>query len=203
MPPPDLPDQELQFETAEFAGGSGPACSGCQQPALSDYYRANGRVFCRNCRAAIQQQLGQPGRLGRAALWGAGAAVAGAILYYAVLAITHLQIGLIAVAVGYLVGRAVRQGSDVPGGRKYQALAVGLTYVSIASSYLPAIYAVRHQVGGAVMAVTMALGEPLVGGLGHPLSLIITGIGLWQAWKYNQPAKVEFSGPFAGPPGAA
>ncbi|HCC57289.1 MAG TPA: hypothetical protein DEQ47_08480 [Solibacterales bacterium] len=198
MEPPDAP---LQFDTAEYAGGSGPVCSGCQRPAISDYYRANGRVFCRACRGVIEQQLGNPGQMGRAALYGAGAAAAGAVLYYAVLAITHLQIGLIAVAVGYLVGRAVRQGSGAPGGRKYQALAVALTYVAIASSYLPGLYAARAQAGAQVSDLTLAglaLGEPLTGGLRHPLSLVITGIGLWQAWKFNQPAKVEFSGPYAG-----
>ena len=198
MQPPD--SDPLQFDTAEYAG-SGPVCSGCRQPAFSDYFRANNRVFCRSCRSAIEQHLDQPGQLGRAALWGVGAAVAGAALYYAVLAITHLQIGLIAVAVGYLVGRAVRQGSGTIGGRRYQVLAVALTYLAIASSYLPGLYSARTQAGAPasdLALVLLALGAPVTQGLGHPLSLVITGIGLWQAWKFNQLAKVQFSGPYSG-----
>ena len=200
MQPPDAPEQPpLQFETAEYAGGVAPACSGCGQAPGPAYFRANGRVFCARCRGLIEQQIGSPGDFGRAALYGAAGAVAGGILYYAVLAITHLQIGLIAVAVGYLVGRGVRQGSGVPGGRKYQLLAVGLTYFSIASSYFPAVYAARDQLGPNPVALFgLTLAAPLLGGASHPLSLVIAGIGLWQAWKFNQPAKVVFSGPYSG-----
>lgn len=191
----ETPDAPLQFDTAEYAGGSGPVCSGCRRPAITDYYRANGRVFCGACRAAIERHFGRPGNFGRATLYGAGAAVGGGVLYYAVLAITHLQIGLIAVAVGYLVGKAVRQGSGTPGGRRYQALAVVFTYVAIASSYLPGLYAERVS---AITLAAIALAAPLTAGLRHPLSLVIAAIGLWQAWKLTEPAKVEFSGPYAG-----
>ncbi len=197
MQPPDAPDQSLQFETAEYAGGGQPACSGCGQQTTGPYFRANGRVFCERCRGRIEQQLGSPGQFGRAALYGAGGAIAGAVLYYAVLAITHLQIGLIAVAVGYLVGKAVRQGSGVPGGRNYQLLAVALTYVSIAASYIPAIYAARPDLSTLSIA-SMALSAPLVTGIRRPLSLLIDCFGLWQAWKLNQPAKVQFTGPYSG-----
>ena len=43
-----------------------------------------------------------------------GAAILGAILYFAVTAITGYEIGLVAIAVGWLVGRAIQKGT---GGR--------------------------------------------------------------------------------------
>ena len=48
-----------------------------------------------------------------------------------------MQLGLVAIAVGLLVGWAVRKGSGGRGGWKFQALAMALTYVSIAASWLP------------------------------------------------------------------
>jgi hypothetical protein len=135
------PSTSLQFERAEFSGGhTGPACSTCKRPAENEYHHLNGRVFCTSCRAKIEQsidKLRQSGSLARAALFGLGAAVAGALIFYAVTAATGYEFGLIAVVVGLMVGKAVRKGSGSMGGRKYQALAMVLTYFSIASTYVP------------------------------------------------------------------
>jgi hypothetical protein len=135
------PTATLQFERAEFSGGhSGPACSTCKRPADNDYHHLNGRVFCTSCRAKIEQsieKLRKSGSLARAALFGLGAAIVGALIYYGVSAATGYEFGLIAVVVGLLVGKAVRKGSGSMGGRKYQALAMVLTYFSIASTYVP------------------------------------------------------------------
>lgn len=131
----------LQFERAEFpAGHSGPACSTCKRPADCEYHQLNGRVFCTSCRTKIEQsieKLRQSGSLARAALFGLGAAIAGALIFYGVSAATGYQFGFIAVVVGLMVGKAVRKGSGSMGGRKYQALAMVLAYFSIASTYVP------------------------------------------------------------------
>jgi hypothetical protein len=57
----------------------------------------------------------------RAALFGIGAGILGAAIYYGVLALTGYNIGLVAIGVGILVGRAVRKGSGGFGGRGYQS----------------------------------------------------------------------------------
>ena len=54
---------------------------------------------------------------------------------------TGYEIGLIAIQVGFLVGGAVRAGSEGRGGRGYQVLAVLLIYISICANYMPDIYA--------------------------------------------------------------
>jgi hypothetical protein len=152
---PDPTGSELQFERAEYSGGnSGPACCTCKRQAQTEYHQLNGRVFCTACRAKVEhaiQKLRQSGSLPRAALFGMGAAIVGSLLYYGVLALTGYEFGLIAVVVGLLVGKAVRKGSGSIGGRRYQVLAILLTYFSIASSFVPpltkAFYAERakHQ----------------------------------------------------------
>jgi hypothetical protein len=78
--------------------------------------------------------------LGRAALYGAAAGLAGCILYAAVGILLNLQIGIIAVVVGVMVGKAVRAGSKGLGGRPQQILAVVLTYFSITTSYIPLFF---------------------------------------------------------------
>jgi hypothetical protein len=100
----------------------------------------NGRVFCTACRAKVEQAIDrvrQSGSLSRAALYGLGAAILGSLIYYAVSAATGYEFGLIAVVVGLMVGKAVRKGSGSLGGKKYQALAMLLTYFSISSTYVP------------------------------------------------------------------
>jgi hypothetical protein len=160
----------LQFERAEFAAGhSGPACSTCKRPADNEYHQLNGRVFCTSCRAKIEQsieKLRQSGSLARAALFGLGAAIVGALIFYGVSAATGYQFGLIAVVVGLMVGKAVRKGSGSMGGRKYQALAMVLAYFSIASTYVPpltkAFYAEaqKHQAAETQAFAQAAPGTP-------------------------------------------
>src|SRR5205085_4370131 len=76
------------------------------------------------------------------------AAAAGCLLYFAVAAITGREFGVVAIAVGLMVGEAVRRGSRGRGGWAYQTLAVALTYLAIVSTYVPLI-AKEFQKGAA------------------------------------------------------
>jgi hypothetical protein len=151
MTSPDAPDTsapptpaELQFDHAEFAAPHSGAvvCKACSQTIPQTYYEVNSNILCDRCRSAIESQLqGGSGvvRFLRASLFGLGAALAGTALYYLVLAVSGLEIGLIAIVVGMMVGAAVRAGSRHRGGWFYQTLAVFLTYNAIVLSYIPAI----------------------------------------------------------------
>lgn len=75
----------------------------------------------------------------RASVLGLGAALAGAIIYYAVIAIANLQIGYIAILIRYMVGYAVRKGARGRGGLRFQILAVALTYFAICLAYTPIV----------------------------------------------------------------
>ena len=72
-----------------------------------------------------------------AGVFGLGAGVVGAGIYYAVIAIANLEIGIVAILIGYMVGYAVRKGAGGRGGRRFQVLAVALTYASVALAYTP------------------------------------------------------------------
>jgi tetratricopeptide (TPR) repeat protein len=137
----------LQFERAEYGEGAGEApaddvlrCSSCQGELSHEYFEANGQPICERCRLDLERAVdaGSPlGRLLRALAAGAVAAALGAAIYYGVVALTGYEIGLIAIVVGYLVGAGVRWGGHARGGRPYQAIAAGLTYLAIVSTYVP------------------------------------------------------------------
>jgi hypothetical protein len=139
------PDDELQFDQAEFttSPASGPACGVCQRPISDVYYEISGKVVCAACRQGMEAALRGGSPLFRALgalMFGAVAAVAGAMLYYLILRTTGYNIGLVAVVVGAMVGGAVRRGTGNRGGVFYQILAVFLTYSAIVAMYVPLLY---------------------------------------------------------------
>ena len=150
------PDETpLQFDTAEPPAGSGGAmmalaCSACGTEIPTSYFEVNGSIVCSSCRTRVLTQFtGGSGsrRFVRAVGLGLLAAAAGSALYYAILRLTGYEIGLVAIVVGFIVGSAVRRGSQGRGGRSYQMLAVSLTYFAIVSTYIP--YIVKGAADGA------------------------------------------------------
>jgi hypothetical protein len=144
--PASLPQEQgdLQFDRAEPVEGTADvfACAFCAMPLFSTYYEVNGKTACEPCRERAEQESGGGAGAGgflRAALAGCAAAALGSGLYYGVRAVTGYEIGFVSIIVGVLVGGAVRWGTKGRGGRAYQVLAVFLTYMAIASTYLPAV----------------------------------------------------------------
>jgi hypothetical protein len=135
---------DMQFDRADFGGGqpANPTCVACQQPVTDRYFDVNGQMTCPTCRESIANTLEKnPGWTAPFIALGAGlgGGLVGALLYYAVLKLTGYEIGLIAIVVGLIVGRAVRWGSGGRGGRGYQVMAVAITYIAIVSTYVPFI----------------------------------------------------------------
>ena len=144
MEPPAERPSPLQFETATPTAGStaasGVTCVACEQPITYEYFDVNGKSVCATCRSALESHVETPpgsGAFIRATLLGLIAAVLGAVLYYGVIAIAKLEIGIVAIAIGYMVGYAVRMGTGGRGGRRFQILAVVLTYWAVGLAYTP------------------------------------------------------------------
>ena len=202
---------DLQFERAEF-GAAPPArnCTGCHQPIVGHYFDVNGQPFCEACTASIRQAHGDsPGgaAFGRALGAGLVAGAVGSSLYYLVAKISGYQLSIIAIAVGFLVGRgralghrrARRRDLSGPGGRP-----------DLCGDRLQ-LAAVRGRTRGRgrvgvldiVLQTPFILSLPIMIGLERPFSLVILGIGLWEAWKFTAPVPLAISGPFAAAaPGA-
>ena len=143
------PLQPLQLDRVitESAVSASPdklvvVCEFCQTSIDTEYYHVNGTMCCGGCRGRLESATETPrgfAPLVIAGAFGLAAGIVGAAIYYAVIAITHLEIGIVAILIGYMVGRAVRKGARGHGGLRFQILAVALTYVSVALAYTPLV----------------------------------------------------------------
>jgi hypothetical protein len=146
-----------------------------------------------------------PVPLVRAAVFGLGAAIAGAILYYAIIAITNLEIGLVAIVIGYMVGWAVRKGAGERGGRLFQVIALVLTYLSVGMAYLPLAMKGINEISARALVLVFTLPFLVVfGSLPSGLiSALIIGFGMMQAWRMTAAHQISIAGPFKVGPAAA
>ncbi|HJZ95424.1 MAG TPA: hypothetical protein VKE70_02905 [Candidatus Solibacter sp.] len=201
--------ENLQFQKAEplpVVDPNAQRCKVCQTPIGATYFHANGQVVCPMCAERINagQQKPPAISLATAVIYGAGAAIAGSALYAAVAILLHVRLGIVAIAIGYMVGKAVRAGSKGLGGRPQQILAVLLTYFSITTSYVVmAIYAftgnleeVPHLLATLMMLLIAAPFFSLSSNGTGFISLIIIFFGLQQAWKLTGRTEVMVLGPY-------
>ncbi len=129
-----------QFGTAEYVGKpGGDHCQFCHQPIAATYFRANGAMTCPTCAERMRGEIPQDNHAAfvRAILFGIGAAVVGMILYATFEIATGIVIGYAALAVGWMVGKAMIAGSNGVGGRRYQIAAVLLTYAAVSMAAIP------------------------------------------------------------------
>jgi len=220
----------LQFDRAEFGDNQQAiVCAMCKQDVTQSYYDAGGQIVCSHCRERMAQAADSWSgtRFGKATLAGLLAAIAGAILWWGVRELTGYEVGLVSIAIGIGVGRAVRWGSGNRGGRAYQLLAVFLTYAAVAGNYMPDVVkgfqeqaaqektttAAKQEPAAKAEPVTvsqMALGflaifalaaaAPFFAGASNIIGLAIIAFGLWEAWKVNRRIALEFTGPFSVTP---
>jgi len=221
IPPPE----SLQFRKAEHAEEplNGPRCTICSKPIVGTYYHAQGQVVCPACAKAVEAGQNAPPAhtLLKSFIYGLGAAIAGTALFSIVWIVTNYQLALIAILIGYMVGKAVRHASKGLGGRPQQILAVLLTYFSITTSYIPVgVYhysqkpkaavaaqaaAPKHSAGpttwsGIVLALLMlVVAAPFMSlnqGLGGILTLLIVFWGLQRAWHLTGRSNILVMGPY-------
>ena len=130
-----------KFDVVEAVTPVGTApCAECRGPIADTYYEADEGVICAACHARLAASLatpaGQPG-LGRATLFGIVGAAAAVALYFIVSAAAGRDVVIALVIAGLIVGRSVRMGAARQRGRRYQWLALALTYLAIATTYVP------------------------------------------------------------------
>ena len=231
MPPQPKKELDLDLDRAiplDPAADAVKSCERCAAVIDGSYFVADGAVVCSTCAdAASSVKPPGPGAKGllRAMLFGSGAALLGTLVYFAILAITGYEIGWIAVGVGWLVGKAVHRGGYGRGGWKLQALAIGLTYLSIVASHVTmgikemvervqkkqtqvaATSPVPPPVGSKTAPVSQAaavvvlfmlvLALPFLAGFQNIIGIVIICIGLFEAWKINRRPKLDLAGPFS------
>jgi hypothetical protein len=125
---------------------------------------------------------------------GIGAALVGLAFYATFTIVTHFYVGYVALAVGWLVGKAIKTGSKGVGGPKYQITAVVLTYAAISLAEIPILIARTIQHGApntdwAAMApklILWGIASPFLElqyGVFGIIGLVILFVGLRIAWR--------------------
>lgn len=139
------PASELDFDKADYGGNpAGVRCASCSMEIKDRYFEVNGATVCASCRRLITDLERPEGGLRRfikATALGLAGGAAGASIWYAVATLFNMEIGLIAILVGWLVGSGVHRGAEGRGGLRYQLLAAFVAYASIVTTYIPPIYA--------------------------------------------------------------
>ncbi len=140
MPNQPVPSDVPQFGKAEYSTKQQDGrCAMCQQPLGSLYYRVKQAIACEACalKAKLEAPSDSHSAFAGALLFGIGGAVLGLIAYSLFSIETGIEIGFVSLAVGYLVGKAMKLGSRGSGGRRYQIAAVLLTYAAVSLSAIP------------------------------------------------------------------
>ena len=132
-----------QFEPLTFDSSAAPgaaSCKLCGTPLRGSYHMVNDDITCAKCRFAAEERLHggtSAAGLARAIAFGVGAAIAGAAGYYAFTKATGIEWALLTGLVGLAVGKAVNIGGNGHGGRKFQVVALALTWFAMAGAYMP------------------------------------------------------------------
>jgi len=151
-------------------------------------------VLCSNCASTVEQALEAETKdpnLPPAILLGIVAAVVGGLIWYAIVALTNYQLGIVAVGIGYLVGLAVMFGAGKKRGPALQAIAVVITLIAmVVGEY----FVIRHFAVKA-LAEEGVTGVPLLlpikdvvsivteGIKADPVTLLFWAIALWAAFS--------------------
>jgi hypothetical protein len=135
-----MTDSTPQFGTAEYQSKPGSdTCKSCNQALTGRYYRINGELACEHCTEQLKTQIPKDSHSAfvRGLVFGVGGAILGLILYSVFAIVTGIVIGYVSLAVGYIVGKAIKFGSNGIGGRRYQIAALLLTYAAVSVSAIP------------------------------------------------------------------
>ena len=155
-----------KFDVVEAVTPVGTApCAECRGPIADTYYEVEGGVICAACHTRVAASLTSAAgsAIGRATMFGmAGAALATA-LYFVVTAALRRDAVITLVIAGLIVGKAVRMGAPRQRGRRYQWLAVALTYLAIATTYVP--FVMKEFTRGSAAQESTAIAMPGIDGL--------------------------------------
>lgn len=123
-------------------------CSECRAILRIMYFSLDERPLCPKCSASYRTriELGTgPSAMGRAILYGTGAAIAGMIGVAILLSLVGAFRIISALGVAWLVATAIGKATGNYGGRRYQVLAVTLTYLALGLAMLMPVFRAARE----------------------------------------------------------
>jgi hypothetical protein len=181
-------------------------CSVCGSLVTGQKYVLNAQPACARCAVASGAPVDSGAAFSTAVVYGIGAAIAGLAFYAGFTIAFHFYFGYVALAVGWIIGKAMMAGSKGIGGRKYQIVAALLTYFAISMASVPIMIAEVYAAGkdidwGKFIGVLLAYGVAspvldMLGGAVHGLiGLVILFVGLRIAWRLTAARRVIVAKP--------
>jgi len=183
-----------------------PTCARCGVvPASEDRVDTSDRAFCRRCFELLQAELhgaiasmSQDVAYGRAAVGAVLGGAAGAAVWWAFTVFTKIAFGLVAVAIGVLVGKGTVTFAGGKRSRGLQVLSATVALVAfLIASYLVNMTFINQALEKQGEAWRLGFPPPSVGVFWWALSLnfgvmelVFAGITLYQAWVLPQPLAV-------------
>jgi len=151
---PVMSDQgpDLSFDKASYASSPGPGgsegasipCNQCKRPLGQQYWKLQKFLLCDGCKQGVSASLAQSqsaSSFAKALVQGGLVALACGVGYAIFVAVTKIQLALVTIGIAFVIAKVVRKASSGLSGRKFQVLAVVLTYVASTMGYAPGILA--------------------------------------------------------------
>ncbi|MCA3010796.1 MAG: hypothetical protein INH41_00195 [Myxococcaceae bacterium] len=140
-------------------------------------------------------------RVLKAFAFGSGVGLAGDIGFGLISTFLEVELALVTSFIGWMVGRAVRSGSEGRGGRGYQVMGAVLTYGWCMMASVPALVMEQRMAAepapfpvAVFLSPFLALVVPFTGAMGV-LNTLILAFGVWRGWRER--ARLG-SGPVSG-----
>jgi hypothetical protein len=183
-----------------------PRCTLCGSPIYDEFYRVNAKLACAGCGVAASSGHAQGSSTAFAdgLLHGLFAAMVAMAVYAAFTIYTHVYLGYVAVAVGWLIGRSIMKGSNAVGGPRLQVAAAVLTYGAISLAAIPIRVAAFSSIGDmnwnnemvplalwGIASPILYLQYPIFGFVG--LVLLLAGMRI--AWRITAARRLLVDGP--------
>lgn len=195
-----------------------PTCARCtadiqegQAVLLQGKKNSPNVTVCANCAADMERAIAaetESPNLAGALIAGLLAAAVASLIWYGVVVITEYQLGLVAILLGWLVGRAVMFGAGRKRGIPLQLMSVTISLLAmVASEY----FIVRHFIVEALKAegetefrLLIPLGDMIavvIEGIRlEPLTLMFWAFALWVAFRTPAARRIRRQSPWSPSP---
>ncbi len=181
-----------------------PRCLQCDRMLSEgeDREQTQGGVFCRTCFETLRGQVHQVVQQqsadipwGAAAIGGALGGVLGAIVWWGFTVVTNIVFGLVAIVIGFLVGKGIAMFTGGKRSLGLQVMAVSITLVSyFYASFLVNRTFILQAFAGQGVEVSFfpdpELFYNVIAARFRFFDLIFIAIALWQAWKMPAPIRL-------------
>ena len=168
---------------------------------MQSYYTVGNRIVCASCQELHVDGGSEVNRFLRAFAASLVVAIAGATVWWLIATFLHIQLGLIAIAIGVGVARAIVWGTYGRTNVFYQVFAVVMTYAGIVLSYVPDILSevTLSQIDTRLVfaILSIAFQAPFLTGASNIIGILIIAFGLWEAWKLTGSGRAVVAGPFS------